>query len=352
MRWDKIGLVAILLAAVGLFGIPGPAGGDLIQWTGNGGDWHTPGNWDGGVVPGNNDEAFILNGGTATISANATARRIGVGRQGGDIGSPAAVAGPGNLIQTSGTLTITGDRFYVGGDNNVGTYELQGGTLTHTASDTMVGRNTSGQTALSGIVQSGTSSATYKKLFIGDGWVNSHDDDSRGYYHMNGGTMVINQYGLLLADSQRKGGSLRQEADFIQTGGLVTINNNAVALGAGTGGGGHAILSLEGGLFHNKPGVFAFSQPAGNNGVYVDIAGGTLRLDDADNGGSMWGFTALTTKWANSDFRAFGSAATAGNLIFTGVDGGFTDITAIPEPHSLVLLLAGMLGLAMIRRRK
>ena len=56
-------------------------------------------------------------------------------------------------------------------------------------------------------------------------------------------------------------------------------------------------------------------------------------MENADNGGSTWDFTALST--LNSSLRSGLETATAGNLTFTVNVAGYTDVTASPaNPES------------------
>ena len=65
--------------------------------------------------------------------------------------------------------------------------------------------------------------------------------------------------------------------------------------------------------------------------IQID-ADGTLRLEHADNGGSAWDFTALST--LNANLRSGLDTGTAGNIVFSENVAGYTDVTATPpNPH-------------------
>jgi autotransporter-associated beta strand protein len=67
--------------------------------------------------------------------------------------------------------------------------------------------------------------------------------------------------------------------------------------------------------------------------IEIDV-GGTLRLEHADNGGSAWDFTALST--LNPNLRAGIETGTAANLVFSENVAGYTDVTANPaNPNSI-----------------
>lgn len=69
------------------------------------------------------------------------------------------------------------------------------------------------------------------------------------------------------------------------------------------------------------------SSLANSAAIQIDSSG-TLRLENADNGGSVWDFAALSA--LNPNLRAGLDPGTAGNLNFAENVAGYTDVTATP----------------------
>lgn len=91
-----------------------------IRWSATTGNFTVPGNWTGGVVPSDGDNAVINNGGTAQIEESLTLSGIHTG----------STAGGGNYEQSAGDLGLLGAlRLGIATSSN-GSYFLSGGTIT------------------------------------------------------------------------------------------------------------------------------------------------------------------------------------------------------------------------------
>jgi len=77
------------------------------------GDWADPANWDPAGVPTSADDAYIDNGGTATVASSAAAYYVYLGDE-----------NTGTVIQTGGTHDIA-ERFYMAWEgDSAGVYGL------------------------------------------------------------------------------------------------------------------------------------------------------------------------------------------------------------------------------------
>ncbi len=124
-RLFSLGAVAILLFQL----LPARANGQCF-WNVQAGDWSNPAYWSGGAVPGPFDDAYIDNGGTATIT------QTGESCWGLAVGDTAQ---GGTIQMTTGSLNVTGAAGYLGsnayigyGSANTGTFTQSGGTIVFT----------------------------------------------------------------------------------------------------------------------------------------------------------------------------------------------------------------------------
>ena len=123
----------------------------VVPWTGpaTGGDWGTPSNWGGGVLPGAGDTAVIGAGNTVTFSTS-------------DISRVAALEIDGTLNVTGGNLTIgntAGSNFTVttsGTVSGAGNINVNNGAANTWSGGTMTGTGTTTFTSGSTWTLSGT----------------------------------------------------------------------------------------------------------------------------------------------------------------------------------------------------
>jgi len=122
----------IFLAALGLMAIlavrPVPAQAATYSWThsaGSTGDWSLKTNW-GGTLPTGSDDAYIVNGGTATVATTAdTCYNLWLG----------GATGSGTVQMTGGSLSFAqSGSWCVVGDSGTGTFTQSAGTATFSTS--------------------------------------------------------------------------------------------------------------------------------------------------------------------------------------------------------------------------
>src|SRR5271165_4548245 len=109
--------VGFLLTAATL-GIP-EAWGANLTWQASSGDWSIASNW-GGTLPTGIDAAYLMNGGTATVTQlGETCVTLSLGGNS---------AGSGTVLMTAGTgsLAMTGYEYI--GDSGIGNFTQSGGT--------------------------------------------------------------------------------------------------------------------------------------------------------------------------------------------------------------------------------
>src|SRR5262245_38015082 len=130
MSWTRLGLRAWLVLGLAL--AAGPARADDYTWTNTGGgNWATPGNWSGGVVPTGADNALFTAAGTYTAVLNDTRSINNVTL---NVATATVDATAGSLT-LGGTMTLTAGNWVMG--TGIGTPStLTGGTITRGASAT------------------------------------------------------------------------------------------------------------------------------------------------------------------------------------------------------------------------
>ena len=339
----RFATVSVVVLAVTFALLAGSARANVI-WIGGDSTWETAGNWlSDDTVPVNRlpisgEWAQVYNGGTARITAT-----TGLVPASGSLEMIRVYGSASTIIQNGGTVN-TGS-MWVGASGD-GIYRLEDGALNMGQLD-ISSLNQGNQ--LGHFIQTGGTANMSNIRF------NYKGSNGQAYYELQDGD-------LILSGRFKMGDDLSSNATtwFTQTGGTVTIGQD-VRMGTKAGlatGPGSAVINLDGGeMTIEAAAPFIFTQPGAP--VFVDFDGGALNLLDGTPG--AWDFARLTSI-ANSDFRAFGVAATAADLDFTPIMIGqdsYTQITnasttVIPEPSSCVLAALGfvVLGLCGWRRRK
>ncbi len=171
-RLTKIGLLGIVAAGL-LFEASPVARGASYYWQVQSGDWSVASNW-GGTMPTSSDTAYIVNGGTATITQ--LGEVCGTMSLGNNVGT-------GTVLMTSGSL-LTINNFNVG-DSGTGIFTQSGGTNT-VSSQLNLGFNSNGY-GIYNLSGSGLVSAPYEYV----GLLGS------GTFTQSGGTNVVSSSGFL-----------------------------------------------------------------------------------------------------------------------------------------------------------
>jgi fibronectin-binding autotransporter adhesin len=171
-----IRMAAILFALAGVCELPSQAQ-TSVSWNGGNGNWNTPGDWSGGVVPNNGGgkayNVTISNGKTETVTLNLNATVSDLTM--GSLATLQSAAGDSLTIASGGTLSnsgtllfdTTGSNITIGSGgtlNNSGTIELEAsgetlnvtGTTTNAAGASLLISGGSSGTFTGGVTNSGT----------------------------------------------------------------------------------------------------------------------------------------------------------------------------------------------------
>jgi len=396
----KFGACVVLLAAV-------PAGYAQSTWTGAvDSNYSNPDNWDPAEVPGTGADVLIdtstpnevdipsgnwdrRGAGTTTISgtgvvnlALGSARLLNTGvfnMSGGalnQIGEYFIVgAGAvGTFNQTGGTVHATLGRGFQLSDNNINqagtTYNLSGGTLTVNSEATWSDAHLRGVWLGKGGEAGAEGSVAIDPDAVGD------------TFNVTGGTATFTHTGTNSSEFR-----ISRNAGLIIDGGTVNINDyTSIRVGQGGSGGLHSRIVLESGTL-NITGATPLLLGQQDNGT-LTINDGVLNLEgflvlggdlsgDFDGmgivnmtGGSLFaGGITLGNEENGSVFNFSGGTITLqGNQTsiiaqswFSGVEGTFatydalndiTVIAVVPEPATVVMVLAGLLGMFVVARRR
>ena len=290
------------------------------------GDWLSASNW-GGTLPTSSDDAYIVNGGTATIGAiGPVCNNLSLG----------GAAGAGTVQMTNGSLSAV---YQYVGDSGTGSFTQSGGT-NMLSGGLYLGYNTGSSGKY--ILNTGSLSADSQYLgytggatFNQSGGSNAVGSLCLGYTSGGNGTYSLSQTGVLSAGCeyvgcvstatglfQQSGGSNAVSYLFIGgsndryllSGGTLQVNGGLANAGVLDGGGGTGVLSVAGsslvdfsqgsivnagamsvtigpGSLVIVPSTFttaAFQSFTTGAGVLVHTAGTTLAVSATDSVGG-WG---------------------------------------------------------------
>ena len=276
--------ITALTAAIGI------SAASAADWTGTiSTDWNTAGNWSGGAVPTNGQNAIINNGASnniATISADISATPSDIDVRNGS-----------RLDHTAGTAGTSGGAWmFVGQDNSAGTYNLadtstggagltgfaQGSGSLNATGNLLVGAFGDNRTGTVRVNTAGTL-AVSSELFIGDSL------NSTGTFSLESGTMTVNNK-IFIGNNRgvgmltMSGGTLTKTAGddtsvgrdngtgtLTQSGGTIALNHN---LYVGQGGGGNGTLNLSGSAVLNTGRDFVIGRESGTGAL--NMTGGTI----------------------------------------------------------------------------
>jgi autotransporter-associated beta strand protein len=319
-------MVAILLCG------PPVARAATYAWAVSSGDWSVAGNW-GGTLPTSSDNAFIINGGTATISlpgaacnnfylGDSNSTKTGTVQM--SAGSLSTIqseslgnAGAGMFSQSGGTNTA-GNNLFLGVDaGSSGYYDLSGSGLLNGWWE-YVGESGSGT-----FTQSGGTNQVSRALYLG-----YLAAGSSGSYNLDGP-------GLVVASTEYVG--CTGAGSFTQSAGT----NSAASLVLGRWAGGSGTYNLSGGMLTLK------SLSGGSGTAAFDFSGGTLQagavlstampMTFGTSGGNA------TFDTAGYDLTLSGPLSGPGNLVKTGA--GTLALSAANTYNGSTLAGSGTLAL-------
>jgi autotransporter-associated beta strand protein len=318
---------------------------------GQSGDWSVGLNWTAGV-PNSSIDAWIGNGGTATVSSIANCNSLQLGTTagsgtlritGGSLSmnngmAYVGVSGTGNIIQSNGSLSVLpGYGLFMG--NSVGckgTYNLTGGLVSGQC--LLVGSSGAADFAQSG----GTVSAP--------GWFEMASwNPSSATYELQGG---------LLSASEEFIGD-RGTADFAQSGGTNTITVSYLELGTNSGGvgtyelvAGQLSAPYEGiGAYSTATGIF--TQSGGTNTIgYRFLLGNSTQSNGTYNlNGGRLVTNEIAAGYGTVAFNFGGGTLAASTSFLTGVPmtlthaGGNANVDTTSGDITLAGVLSGSGGL-------
>ena len=233
-------------------------------WTVSSGDWSAVANW-GGVLPTSLDTAYVVNGGTATVTLSGeTCSTLSLGgtagtgtlqMTGGDLSTASeylGYAGTGSFTQSDGTNNVSWGLYLGYGSGSSGTYSLNGGGLTlFSGANLYVGYSGTGS-----FTQSDGNNNLSWGLYLG------YNPGSNGTYSLSGGQLWFPSGASLYVGYSGTG-------NFTQSGGNNTAANY-LYLGYNPGSSGTYGLSNTGVLSAQYQavgygGTGAFTQCGGNN---------------------------------------------------------------------------------------
>ncbi len=286
------------------------------------GDWFNPTNWSGSLAPTATDDAYVNNGGTASITLpGAVCNGLGVGSAGGSyvqmvsgslvVGSNVWLAQDessndyGSFTQSGGTVSAA--CLWMGGPWGArGTYYLTGGQLNLSGEayegitlGLQIGQSAPGST----FAQSG-GTLNVAGIIVGGGW------ESSGAYNLTAGQVIAGTEAIGMDQRWGSGSS----GTFTQSGGT----NSVTSLVLGYFGGDSGTFNLNGGLLD-----LAAAPSLGGGAGTFNFGGGTL---------------AASAPWSSSlNMTLTGSGGagtvdtTGGNISLSGIlsgSGGLTKVGA------------------------
>lgn len=257
---------------------PGSAFGADIPWSATTGNFSVAGNWTGGAVPADGDNAVINNGGTATIDASRTVSGLHAGSTGGG----------GTFQQTAGDFNLMGSvRLGISTGSN-GSFSFGGGTLFQEDGDFIVAEGT-GSTAGFGIAQGlgftrGTGDMIIGRLgsgtFTMGGSLTSNGDfivgdrsiagsAATGTVVQTGGTFVSNADIFIARGNQQQG--VGGNAGTYELAGAVVIPNGNLSVGTE---GATGLLKMSNGFIGKSPnGQMIIGEGNGGKGTITQTSG-------------------------------------------------------------------------------
>lgn len=256
----------------------GPALAADISWTATTGNFSLAGNWAGGVIPADGDNAVINNGGTAAIDAGRTVSGLHTGSTTGG-GTYQLTAGDFNLMGavrlgiaagTNGTFTYSGGTLFqedgnfivAEGSGSTASFSISPGLgFTRGSGDMIIGRAGTGSFTLGGSL---TSAGDF---IVGDRSVAS--SSGVGTVLQNGGTFVSNGNIFIGRGNQQQG--VGTNAGSYELAGAVIIPNGNFSVGTA---GASGLFTLSNGFIGKSPaGQMIVGEGSGGKGTLTQTNG-------------------------------------------------------------------------------
>ena len=264
-----------------------------------GGDWDTPGNWVGGVVPTASDNVVINLTSSRTVTHSTGANDAAL-----------SVTTSSNVILSGGTLTVTGTVEVSSGS----TLSLQGGTL---ADATMTGGSTLTLTNSGGSLTGGVTIAAGATLDATQNITGSQDYAYvSGGLTLNGAINLGNASGSVYGDLYFENGPQTLSGTGTVTLGTSTSNylkaygpNTAATLTIGSG------ITVQGGS--GTVGGYYSTDSIVNNGTITSASGQTLTIQGSNwvNNGTITANGATVNLGGSFTTAALGSFSASGSTV-------------------------------------
>ena len=322
------------------------------SWNVSTGDWSTGGNWAPVGAPGGGDNAWIQNGGTATITSavNGSTVRPGQGTGSGTVN-----------VNAGGTLNAVS--LQIGNDNGTGTVNVNGGTINANSGGNwlMMGRGAGNSTGHLNIASGTVTSAGPLEFGYDSGNKVNNITQSGGVFTING-TTRFNAISSSTTNIDHQGGSLAfnnwvhysdaagSNTTINQSGGTVSFANNVhVIAGNGT-------LNISGGTVLQTGGT-RFDFPEGRSAAVatgrmtvsgnstVVLSGGDFTLGRENNANGTLGVQGgVVTLNKNVQVGMNGRGTWVQSGGSANVTGGWVELAQSNNGQGTLLLSGGSLS--------
>jgi autotransporter-associated beta strand protein len=375
--------LALALAAL-LLAVAAPQARGEVFWSASSGDWSVASNW-GGAGPGPADDAYIINGGTASVTnldGNAVCQNLWLGDPNSALSGAIQMSG-GNLSPLSNEYIGNlgpGTMNQIGGANSPnilnlgnnagssGNYTL-GGSGALNATDVYLGNSgmgtfnqTGGTSTIAGSLYLGYAAGGAGNYNLSAGMLSTINEQvgspGTGTFIQSGGThAVASSLAVAAGGTFSLTGGVLELPGIQANGGAFNFSGGTLATGAGFATGQNILLSGSGGAINTSGNAPAFSGVLSGAAGLSLFGGGLLTLSGSDtySGGTTLSGNGTTillnSAWAlpNSTLTLGASTGLAFNTaygtIFTfylgGLSGDGSGSLTDSYDNSLTLLVGG-----------